>query len=191
MLMILARLGRSESFWAVVKVRSPHTGPEVCYIIQLVLAVARLPPILVSSAMAAHRKRAGGGRPGRAEHTTQSSATLGFWHEERPREIPAFSQVSRASKKSPHLLGLESQLAAAVAGRMPAGRSRCRAHPARLASPPPRRRAARAPSQRLPSPGWRRERPREGSPRAGARDAGTTKVLATAPRPPHHMRRLL
>ena len=29
MLMILARLGRSESFWAVVKVRSPHTGPEV------------------------------------------------------------------------------------------------------------------------------------------------------------------
>ena len=33
MLMILARLARSESFWAVVKVRSPHTGPEVCYII--------------------------------------------------------------------------------------------------------------------------------------------------------------
>ena len=31
MLMILARLVRSESFWAVVKVRSPHTGPEVCY----------------------------------------------------------------------------------------------------------------------------------------------------------------
>ena len=27
MLMILARLVRSESFWAVVKVRSPHTGP--------------------------------------------------------------------------------------------------------------------------------------------------------------------
>ena len=36
MLMILARLVRSESFWAVVKVRSPHTGPEVCYIIELV-----------------------------------------------------------------------------------------------------------------------------------------------------------
>ena len=35
MLMILARLVRSESFWAVVKVRSPHTGPEVCYIIAL------------------------------------------------------------------------------------------------------------------------------------------------------------
>ena len=34
MLMILARLVRSESFWAVVKVRSPHTGPEVCYIIE-------------------------------------------------------------------------------------------------------------------------------------------------------------
>ena len=31
MLMILARLVRSESFWAVVKVRSPHTGPEVWY----------------------------------------------------------------------------------------------------------------------------------------------------------------
>ena len=110
----------------------------------------------------------------------------------RPRFLvpPCASLESRASKKSPHLLGLESQLAAAVAGRMPAGRSRCRAHPARLASPPPRRRAARAPSQRLPSPGWRRERPREGSPRAGARDAGTTKVLATAPRPSHHMRRL-
>ena len=31
MLMILARLVRSESFWAVAKVRSPHTGPEVSY----------------------------------------------------------------------------------------------------------------------------------------------------------------
>ena len=31
MLMILARLVRSESFWAVVKVRSPHNGPEVSY----------------------------------------------------------------------------------------------------------------------------------------------------------------
>ena len=31
MLMILARLVCSESFWAVVKVRSPHTGPEVSY----------------------------------------------------------------------------------------------------------------------------------------------------------------
>ena len=31
MLMILARLVRSEIFWAVVKVRSPHTGPEVSY----------------------------------------------------------------------------------------------------------------------------------------------------------------
>ena len=35
MLMILARLVCSESFWAVVKVRSPHTGPEVCYIIEI------------------------------------------------------------------------------------------------------------------------------------------------------------
>ena len=31
MLMILARLVRSESFRAVVKVRSPHNGPEVWY----------------------------------------------------------------------------------------------------------------------------------------------------------------
>ena len=31
MLMILARLVLSESFWAVVKVRSPHTVPEVWY----------------------------------------------------------------------------------------------------------------------------------------------------------------
>ena len=31
MLMILARLVRSESFWAVVKVRSPHNGPKVSY----------------------------------------------------------------------------------------------------------------------------------------------------------------
>ena len=39
MLMILARLVRSESFWAVVKVRSPHTGPEVCYIIEINVAL--------------------------------------------------------------------------------------------------------------------------------------------------------
>ena len=32
MLMILARLVRSESFWAVVKVRSPHTGREPGYV---------------------------------------------------------------------------------------------------------------------------------------------------------------
>ena len=35
MLMILARLVRSESFWAVAKVRSPHTGPGIRYIIPL------------------------------------------------------------------------------------------------------------------------------------------------------------
>ena len=34
MLMILARLVRSESFWAIVKVRSPHTGPGIRYIIR-------------------------------------------------------------------------------------------------------------------------------------------------------------
>ena len=33
MLMILARLVRSESFWAVAKVRSPHTGPGIRYIV--------------------------------------------------------------------------------------------------------------------------------------------------------------
>ena len=33
MLMILARLVRSESFWVVAKVRSPHTGPGIRYII--------------------------------------------------------------------------------------------------------------------------------------------------------------
>ena len=31
MLMILAQLACSESFWAVAKVRSPHTGPEFGY----------------------------------------------------------------------------------------------------------------------------------------------------------------
>ena len=31
MLMIPARLVRSESFWAIVKVRSPHTDPEPGY----------------------------------------------------------------------------------------------------------------------------------------------------------------
>ena len=34
MLMILARLVRSGSFWAVAKVRSPHTGPGIRYIIR-------------------------------------------------------------------------------------------------------------------------------------------------------------
>ena len=44
MLMILARLVRSESFCAVVKVRSPHTGPEVCYII-----VSRFTAVVVNT----------------------------------------------------------------------------------------------------------------------------------------------
>ena len=39
--MILARLVCSESFWAVVKVRSPHTVPEVCYIIERRLLTER------------------------------------------------------------------------------------------------------------------------------------------------------
>ena len=40
MLMILARLVRSESFWAVAKVRSPHTGPGIRYIIKGAAACA-------------------------------------------------------------------------------------------------------------------------------------------------------
>ena len=43
MLMILARLVRSESFWAIVKVRSPHTGPEPGYPRIMRLAPARDP----------------------------------------------------------------------------------------------------------------------------------------------------
>ena len=39
MLMILAQLGCSESFWAVAKVRSPHTGPGISYIIDSVRRV--------------------------------------------------------------------------------------------------------------------------------------------------------
>ena len=42
MLMILARLVCSESFWAVVKVRSPHTVPEVCYIIVQLSSACRM-----------------------------------------------------------------------------------------------------------------------------------------------------
>ena len=41
MLMILARLVRSESFWAIVKVRSPHTGPGIRYIIDKAKLVLR------------------------------------------------------------------------------------------------------------------------------------------------------
>ena len=50
MLMILARLVRSESFWAVVKVRSPHTGPGIRYIIgpAAVLVGFREIPIFLS-----------------------------------------------------------------------------------------------------------------------------------------------
>ena len=44
MLMILARLVRSESFWAVAKVRSPHTGPGIRYIIAVGLETAFLRP---------------------------------------------------------------------------------------------------------------------------------------------------
>ena len=40
MLMILARLVRSESFWAVAKVRSPHTGPGIRYIIRKFLLMS-------------------------------------------------------------------------------------------------------------------------------------------------------
>ena len=43
MLMILARLVRAESFWAVVKVRSPHTGPGIRYIIAAAATGLALP----------------------------------------------------------------------------------------------------------------------------------------------------
>ena len=48
MLMILARLVRSESFWAVAKVRSPHTGPEFGY----PRPARRLPPLSPLPALA-------------------------------------------------------------------------------------------------------------------------------------------
>ena len=46
MLMILARLVRSESFWAVAKVRSPHTGPGISYIIEPLIPTKRKPCLL-------------------------------------------------------------------------------------------------------------------------------------------------
>ena len=48
MLMILARLVRSESFWAVVKIRSPHTGPEVWYLRFFCLSAQLRPPRSIS-----------------------------------------------------------------------------------------------------------------------------------------------
>ena len=51
MLMILAQLVRSESFWEVVKVRSPHTGPEVLFYctLDLRLRLRLLPRVLPPS----------------------------------------------------------------------------------------------------------------------------------------------
>ena len=53
MLMILARLVRSESFWAVVKVRSPHNGPEVSY---PRAAPSKLGPLLTDSSLRSSRQ---------------------------------------------------------------------------------------------------------------------------------------
>ena len=44
MLMILAQTVRSESFWAAVKVRSPHTGPGISYIIFRLTATGSTEP---------------------------------------------------------------------------------------------------------------------------------------------------
>ena len=52
MLMILARLVRSESFWAVAKVRSPHTGPGIRYIIEDPLGFDTNPGLLRAMCMA-------------------------------------------------------------------------------------------------------------------------------------------
>ena len=67
MLMILARLVRSESFWAVVKVRSPHTGPEFGY--------PRKPGVLLSKEK---KKWEGGDQRGRlpAYATPQRGAAI-------------------------------------------------------------------------------------------------------------------
>ena len=56
MLMILARLVRSESFWAVVKVRSPHTGPGIRYIIALLAHGHQLRLLLVVHAEHLHAR---------------------------------------------------------------------------------------------------------------------------------------
>ena len=56
MLMILARLVRSESFWAVVKVRSPHTGPEVSYPRRCRLSPTTWSETISSYATAGHRR---------------------------------------------------------------------------------------------------------------------------------------
>ena len=61
MLMILARLGRSESFWAVVKVRSPHTGPEVSYPRNDVVSVS--PPVCLTELLGSYAA-SGGARGG-------------------------------------------------------------------------------------------------------------------------------
>ena len=62
MLMILARLGRSESFWAVAKVRSPHTGPGIRYIIARLRPGARA-PVLRRLLPCASRRAPSGARP--------------------------------------------------------------------------------------------------------------------------------
>ena len=51
MLMILAQLACSESFWAVAKVRSPHTGPGIRYIIE------PRQPAPATSALLGYRRR--------------------------------------------------------------------------------------------------------------------------------------
>ena len=61
MLMILARLVRSESFWAVAKVRSPHTAPGIRYIIN--------PLSHPASGMARHSNPQAGERTASGSHS--------------------------------------------------------------------------------------------------------------------------
>ena len=81
MLMILARLVRSESFWAVVKVRSPHTGPEVCYIIAVPTAACTrvVATSILGSDDAMHPN---GGIPGGVEGMDRDANAQGRRHSE-------------------------------------------------------------------------------------------------------------
>ena len=56
MLMILARLVRSESFWAIVKVRSPHTGPGIRHVIPQIHTSVGVPPAPAYSESLASRQ---------------------------------------------------------------------------------------------------------------------------------------
>ena len=81
--MIPARLGRSESFWAVAKVRSPHTGPGISYIIALPAARSRGQP-----------RKLGTGAPGAAAKAIANAATAS---NDAQRKVT----ISAAARKTP------------------------------------------------------------------------------------------